>query len=104
MKKMKINLTTFQSNGSYYIQTREISSSFLWNLLFIDFFIKIQLMIINQRINTKTSTHYLDAITVGVIITCAPVLVRGRFVARVTHTPVGVFCGLAASIDTQIGK
>lgn len=52
----------------------------------------------------KTSTHYLDAITVGVIITCAPVLVRGRFVARVTHTPVGVFCGLAASIDTQIGK
>lgn len=40
----------------------------------------------------------------GVIITCAPVLVRGRFVARVTHTPVGVFCGLAASIDTQIGK
>lgn len=104
MKKMKINLTTFQSNGSYYIQTREISSSFLWNLLFIDFFIKIQLMIINQRINTKTSTHYLDAITVGVIITCAPVLVRGRFVARVTHTPVRVFCGLAASIDTQIGK
>lgn len=62
MKKMKINLTTFQSNGSYYIQTREISSSFLWNLLFIDFFIKIQLMIINQRINTKTSTNYLDAI------------------------------------------
>lgn len=62
MKKMKINLTTFQSNGSYYIQTREISSSFLWNLLFIDFFIKIQLMIINQRINMKTSTHYLDAI------------------------------------------
>lgn len=104
MKKMKINLTTFQSNGSYYIQTTEIYSSFLWNLLFIDFFIKIQLMIINQRINMKTSTHYLDAITVGVIITCAPVLVQGRFVARVTHTPVGVFCGLAASIDTQIGK
>lgn len=37
-------------------------------------------------------------------ITCAPVLVRCRFIARVTHTPVGVLGGLAASIDTQIGK
>lgn len=37
-------------------------------------------------------------------ITYAPVLVRCRFIAGVTNTPVGVLCGLAASIDTQIGK
>lgn len=37
-------------------------------------------------------------------ITCAPVLVRGWFIAGVTHTPVGVLGGLAASVGTQIGK
>lgn len=46
----------------------------------------------------------LDDNAVALHSTCASVLVSGGFVARETHTPIGILCCLTASIDAQIGE